>query len=138
MKQSNVSNLGSYIDYLKISTICTLILAIPCLLVLLSFKLVGIAFTLLFLAISLFINSPIASGFAWLLRGADKANQSTSLKVLGGMPGMFFGFLFGAFLASGFSNQFVTVVSTLLFFALGTTAGMVVGTKLGKRLLLIE
>ena len=135
MKQYNASNLGSYIDYLKISTICTFVFAIPCLVILLVFNSVGFPFVLLFLAISLFINSPIASGFAWLIKGADKVNKSMSLKLLGGMPGMFFGFLFGAFIASGLSNQWATIVSALLFFSLGTISGMVVGMKIGKRLL---
>jgi hypothetical protein len=135
VKQYNVSNLGSYIDYLKISTMCTLVFAIPCLLILLGFKLVEIPFALLFLALSLFINSPVASGFAWLLRGADRVNHSMSLKLIGGMPGMFFGFLFGAFIASGLANQWTTIVSTLLFCSLGIIFGTVVGTKIGKRLL---
>ncbi len=138
MKQYNASNFGSYFDYLKISTICTLVFAIPCLVILLGFKSVELPFALLFLAISLFINSPIASGFAWLIKGADRVNKSMSLKLTGGMPGMFFGFLFGAFIASGLSNQLATIVSTLLFFSLGIIFGMVVGTKIGKRLLPIE
>ncbi len=138
MKQSNVNNLGSYTDYLKISTICTLVFAIPCLVILLGFKSVDLPFALLFLAISLFINSPITSGFAWLIKGADRVNKSMSLKLMGGMPGMFFGFLFGAFIASGLSNQLVAIVSTLLFFSLGIIFGMVVGTKIGKSLLPIE
>jgi hypothetical protein len=54
------------------------------------------------------------------------------------MPGMFFGFLFGAFIVSGLSNQLVTIVSTLLFFSLGIIFGMVVGAKIGKRFLPIE
>jgi uncharacterized protein YacL len=138
LKQSNVNNLGGYTDYLKISTICTLVFAIPCLVILLGFKSVELSFALFFLAISLLINSPIASGFAWLIKGADKVNKSMSLKLVGGMPGMFFGFLFGAFIASGLSNQLATIVSTLLFFSLGIIFGMVVGTKIGKRLLPME
>jgi ABC-type uncharacterized transport system permease subunit len=93
---------------------------------------------LLFLAIILFINSPMASGFAWLIRGADKANGSMSLKLVGGMPGMFFGFLFGAFIASDVSNQLIPIISTLLFCSLGIISGMVVGVKIGKRLLPME
>ena len=138
MKESNINNLGSYADYLKVSTICTLVFAIPCLVILLGFKSVALPFALLFFAISLFISSPVASGFAWLIRGTDKVSKFMSLKLVGGMPGMFFGFLFGAFIVSRSSNQLATIVSTLLFFSLGIIFGMAVGVKIGKRLLAIE
>jgi hypothetical protein len=95
-------------------------------------------FALLILVLALLINCPIASGFAWLIKGADRVNELMSLKLIGGMPGMLFGFLFGAFISSGLSNHLAIIVSTILFFSLGMILGMVLGTKIGKRLLIAE
>jgi hypothetical protein len=135
MNKSKVNERGSYTDYLKISLICTLVFAIPSLGILLLGNLVEPAFALLLLVISLFINCPIVGVIAWLLRGADEVNGSMSLKIIGGMPGMFFGFLFGAFIAKGLSSQVAIIASTILFFCLGMFIGVIVGPKIGKRLL---
>ena len=136
MKQFKINELGSYTDYLKISVICNLAFAIPCFIILLAIKSVEPFLALLFLAISLFIKCPVVSAFAWLIRGADKANKSLSFKVVGGIPGMFFGFLFGAFLTSSLSSQPVKIISVLFFFLLGTISGIALGMKVGKRMLL--
>lgn len=136
MKQVGVSNLSTYANYIKISIICTLVFAIPSLGILLLAQLVEPGIALLFLVISLFINCPIVSIIAWLLKGADDFNESMSLKIIGGTPGMFFGFLFGAFIAKGFSSQTAVIISTFLFFCLGMFLGMVIGIKTGKRLLI--
>ena len=135
MEQIEIPKLGSYTDYLKISVICNLVFAIPCLSILLGIKSVDPLLALFLLAISLLIKCPIVSAFAWLVKGTDKANKLMSLKVVGGIPGMFFGFLFGAFITGSLSNQLVSIILILFFFLLGTISGITLGMKVGKRIL---
>ena len=138
MGNREIKPVGNFADYLKVAIICDLIFAIPCITILLSLGLIELNYAYLFFGLSVFIKTPIVGGFAWLIaKGSIGENNLLVLKVIGAIPGMYFGFITGSSMDMfRFSQPYIFTILILIFFILGTIAGTLLGPKIGKRIML--
>jgi hypothetical protein len=80
------------------------------------------------------LSSPILSLIAWLIaKGSNWVNTVSSIKAAGAVSGQLCGAVFGGFMGSHFWGIVGLILMTVVFFGLGTLAGIVLGGWIANR-----
>jgi hypothetical protein len=85
--------------------------------------------------LSEFLIIPILAVIPWFIdKGSLGDNRNLVIRAMGGLPGMYYGFLVGSEMRSGFAGPLGELLGIIVLFLLGGLLGVKLGPFLGERI----